>query len=120
MPGILASRTLWGNGESQRSGFHSSASGPHTAGLRLAERMERKKPVWAGTGIVVVVDPSRVAIGTDVVNTASFRDLMKEDAVSILDFQHNGVYSRSYDESDRWVSTHILSVMQPRDAERMY
>jgi hypothetical protein len=38
--------------------------------------METKMPVSAGTGSSVVVNPSRVVIGVDVVTMTSFRDLI--------------------------------------------
>lgn len=64
--------TLFGNGDNQRSGFHSSASDPQIAGLRFEARMETMTSVRAGTGISVAVDPSRVVIGVEVVNVTSF------------------------------------------------
>ena len=48
-PGILASVTLSGRGDSQRSGFHSNASAPHMSLLRLALMMEMMIGVPAGT-----------------------------------------------------------------------
>ena len=53
-PGMCALATLSGNGESHRSGFHSSASGPQMRVDRFAFRMEMMTLVSFFSGMDVI------------------------------------------------------------------
>ena len=48
-PGMFAFRTASGKGDSHRSGFHSSASSPHSSFIALQPRREMQIALPAGT-----------------------------------------------------------------------
>lgn len=74
-PGICAWVTVSGRGESHRSGFHSSASDPHIAGLQFAARMPTVISVPLGTKISFNKDPSVALMGDESGIIMSFRVL---------------------------------------------
>lgn len=71
MPGIFASVTGSGSGESHRSGFQSIASSPQIALLRLEERRPAITTVSFGMRIWWIVEPSSPRIGLESGRTTS-------------------------------------------------
>ena len=63
MPGTCASPTLSGSGDSQRSGFHSSASSPQIALLRFDASRPTATDVSFGTKISFISFPSTPRTG---------------------------------------------------------
>ena len=85
-PGNFAAATLLGSGFSQRSGFHSCASGPHVRVSRFAFKIEMIMPVlarrgidWSCAGWSSDLDESEEErIGQSSGRDVSFRTLKKE------------------------------------------
>ena len=73
--GTRASATLGGRGASQRSGFHSFASGPQIAGSRFDPSMLIQMVVPAGTKSSLMGLPSVPVIGSESGRTASSSEL---------------------------------------------
>ena len=77
-PGTRAWITSSGKGFSQRSGFHSSASGPQSARSRLRAAMPTKTFVPLGTGTLRNSRPSSPRRGVRSGRTVSWRALWKD------------------------------------------
>ena len=80
-PGIRASSIAVGRGLSQRSGFHSFASSPHSALLLLLawKCAKTETPLFTTTSFMSV--PSRPRMGSENGSTTSFVALEMEDAI---------------------------------------
>ena len=71
-PGMRASVTSEGKGDSQRSGLNSRTSSPQSSLLRLDGRIATTMVVPAGTGISPIELPSTQVIGSERGITMSF------------------------------------------------
>ena len=72
--------TVSGSGDSQRSGFHSAASGPHRSGFVFEAMMLTKTGVSLGTMISLICRPSSPRTGVESGRMVSRRVLRNKGA----------------------------------------
>ena len=92
---MLAASTAFGKGFSQRSGFHSSASSPQSALLRLQALTPTSTLLPFGTKMLSIMEPSAARMGSERVKDESWNALHRSISVLVLEQYHGDVHSRS-------------------------